>query len=403
MGIWGCMSRFAETYHIFSWGLLLRFLDHKHYYISSKGEVQTDFHLKYDRKEPAMIQEQGLNHYLIPITIYNRPVFIFSFYSKIKIKTSEIKLIQFNLTLLNLYETLNQHLYPSFMIFLYPITGQMNPVNRQISQKNMKKVIFLNGQPGTGKTTFLQCFLLFHHGYLLKKEDTRDSINQIRLKSFTDQTGDVWYVPELAVLTHSQQARIIHDSSQKSDLFIIASAYDPKMLCDRQIISKDILSICSSNRLILPSLVKRGRELPMIISFIQSTKSIQHRANLTTDLIKQSEKKNERKKDEACRVIMKNKLNLNRAYQILFKETEDFDQTSGQLDTLFDELNQFNRENGSSKFLLRDLITQIEIRAIKYAHSRMGNSQNKMSDFLGISRGSLQNKLRKYDLEYDMW
>ena len=402
-GIWGCIRRFAEAYQFFSWGLLLRFFDHKHYYISSKGEVQTDFRLKYDRKEPVMIQEQGLNHYLIPITLCNSPVFIFSFYSKTKIKTSEMNLIQFNLTLLNLYESLNHRLYPSFMIFLYPIIGRMNLVNQQISQKNMKKFIFLNGQPGTGKKTFLQCFLLFHYTYLLKEKDINGSINQIQLKLLTGQDRDIWYVPELAVLTHSQQVKIIHDFSQRSDLFIISSAYDPKMLYNRQIISQDILNLCSSNRLILPSLIKRDSELPMIISFIQSTKSTQHRTDLTTDLVKESEKKNERKKDEACRSIIKNKFNLDQAHEILLKGIESFDQKPSQMDDLFDELTQFNPKNGSNKFQLRDLITQIEIRAIKYAHSQMGNSQNKMSDFLGISRGSLQNKLRKYDLEYDMW
>ena len=46
---------------------------------------------------------------------------------------------------------------------------------------------------------------------------------------------------------------------------------------------------------------------------------------------------------------------------------------------------------------------ELEINAIKYALYKAGNSQNKIADFLGISRGSLQHKLRKYNMNDIDW
>ena len=52
---------------------------------------------------------------------------------------------------------------------------------------------------------------------------------------------------------------------------------------------------------------------------------------------------------------------------------------------------------------LRGLISGLEKRAIRLAFERVGGSQNKIADYLGISRGSLQHKIKKHKLPYSEW
>jgi transcriptional regulator with PAS, ATPase and Fis domain len=48
---------------------------------------------------------------------------------------------------------------------------------------------------------------------------------------------------------------------------------------------------------------------------------------------------------------------------------------------------------------LRGVIAEFEKEAIRQAHARVGRSQHKIANLLKVSRGSLQHKLRKYQLE----
>jgi DNA-binding NtrC family response regulator len=57
-------------------------------------------------------------------------------------------------------------------------------------------------------------------------------------------------------------------------------------------------------------------------------------------------------------------------------------------------------ENGNN---LRGVIKKIEMLAIEYAIKIVGKSQNKIAKFLGISRGSLQHKLKKYGYSNKEW
>ena len=52
---------------------------------------------------------------------------------------------------------------------------------------------------------------------------------------------------------------------------------------------------------------------------------------------------------------------------------------------------------------IRDIVREMEVRAIKSAYSIGGGSQMKVASMLGISRGSLQHKFKKYDLPYGDW
>ncbi len=48
---------------------------------------------------------------------------------------------------------------------------------------------------------------------------------------------------------------------------------------------------------------------------------------------------------------------------------------------------------------LRGVIAEFEKQAILKAQARVGRSQHKIANLLKVSRGSLQHKLRKYQLE----
>jgi hypothetical protein len=52
---------------------------------------------------------------------------------------------------------------------------------------------------------------------------------------------------------------------------------------------------------------------------------------------------------------------------------------------------------------VRDIVREMEMRAIKTAYSIGGGSQMKVAAMLGISRGSLQHKFKKYNLPYGDW
>ena len=52
---------------------------------------------------------------------------------------------------------------------------------------------------------------------------------------------------------------------------------------------------------------------------------------------------------------------------------------------------------------IRDIVKEMEVRAIKAAYSIGGGSQMKVASMLGISRGSLQHKFKKYELPYGDW
>lgn len=52
---------------------------------------------------------------------------------------------------------------------------------------------------------------------------------------------------------------------------------------------------------------------------------------------------------------------------------------------------------------IRDIVREMEVRAIKAAYSIGGGSQMKVASMLGISRGSLQHKFKKYELPYGDW
>ena len=168
-----------------------------------------------------------------------------------------------------------------------------------------------------------------------------------------------------------------------------------EVLHSNQIISDEMLDLCSSNRILLSSVSNRGQEIVQLLHFMVLMKADPHDVpNKVRQLAQISDN------------IVKRKLNLHQVQQEIKKVL--YSSKLGNC-TNITKVREHNKslslveKLNSEGINLRDIVSEIEISAIRYAHSKVGNSQNKISNFLGISRGSLQNKLKKYALDYDDW
>ncbi len=399
MGIWGCLRCFCKENHCESWGVMFTIFRERDY-ITSLGQIQNSmlFDVIY---EPTINDSkgQGASQYLVPVFLNKKLLFIWDFKTKIQINEAEIKMIKFNLELLILYESYDDERYPSFLVFLYPPMGDMSLVNKEIIESNKRSVVFLNGQEGSGKYTFLQCFLLLHYGHLVQKNNLTQGVNQMRILLANREFHRFIYVPELALLDAEQQVWLLREKNENKNQLIIASVYDSKVLYSHRIISQEIYELCTLNRVILPSLPNRTADIPRLLHFMISVKA----SNF--DIAQALETK---QLDKAFNTIIQTKLNLNQVQQEIKKIVSE-SSPSNSIEKVVDSNKEFVNNHRLVEKLndkgvhLREIVSKFEVSAIRYAHSRVGNSQHKMSNFLGISRGSLQNKLKKYDLDYDEW
>ncbi|HRP69206.1 MAG TPA: helix-turn-helix domain-containing protein [Turneriella sp.] len=209
-------------------------------------------------------------------------------------------------------------------------------------------LLFLNGQPGTGKRTLLQLLSLLHGGVLLP--ESTDSVVCVDGKD-----GKIAVVPEVALLELAEQVAM-EKHILGGGFFWGASVYDLKMLCSREILSAQLTQILMQNRYVLSSLSKRSKEEQMeMASFWRSLYGVT-RAGFVANLDYQK-----------SRVLGGDTLSVE---SIL--------------------------EEGRG---LRGVVAEFEKEAILKAHARVGRSQHKIANLLKISRGSLQHKLKKYQLE----
>ena len=144
---------------------------------------------------------------------------------------------------------------------------------------------------------------------------------------------------------------------------ILMSKYRLDALYERGLVTDDVLKICSDNIVALPSFDPSSSE---IVANFWSLFKGRGQVSISESLQTAS---------EARRVAL--------------------DASSGDLSILTDIF--------ASGGNLRDAVARIEAEAIRRAHSMVGNSQNKIAELLGISRGSLQHKIRKYQLPYGDW
>lgn len=244
------------------------------------------------------------------------------------------------------YESADAERRPSFCPFVASLGESSVELAPLLAQPD--QVLVLNGQPGVGKRTVLQGLSLLHAGRLAELDP--QSVNH-----WITPGGDIWIVPELAMLESDVQARIQKGVGKGARLWA-ATAYDLAMLRTRKIVSGAFAEMVLERKIHLPPVSRRSsEEVEALVEFWQAfygQARPKQQANL--EFLKQ-------------RTLTGAQLSVG---SIL--------------------------EEGSG---LRGVIAEFEKEAIRQAHARVGRSQHKIARLLKVSRGSLQHKLRKYQLE----
>lgn len=235
---------------------------------------------------------------------------------------------------------------PTFFPLCLPGDDFFDNLNRLLLQP--PQVVLFNGQPGVGKRTLLQSLSLLHAGRL--PDLSPQIVNQ-----WTLAEGDLFIVPEVAMLEVEAQHAVLKAVQRGARLWA-ATAYDLGMLRSRKVITAAFADLLDDSRIHLPPVAKRAEaELARLASFWRSLygePSGQEFPNL--EYLKR-------------RVVAGERLSVG---SIL--------------------------EEGRG---LRGIVAEFEKEAIRQAYARVGRSQHKIARLLKVSRGSLQHKLRKYQLE----
>jgi len=242
------------------------------------------------------------------------------------------------------YEQARPAFTPTFLPFLPPGVGTSALLNERIF--SAPPALLLNGQPGTGKAAVLQSLALLHASRL----PTKASFSEYVSPEF-----EFILVPELALLEISEQDYLMK-RAKKGVRIWGATVYDVQMLIQRKIITAAVYGFFDAVRIVLPAAQKRdAAELQAAQSFwraLYGTNSGTGNANLD--------------------FVRRRTLGLE----------------SISVESILEE--------GRG---LRGVVAEMEKEAIRRAQARVGRSQHKVARLLKVSRGSLQHKLRKYDLE----
>jgi hypothetical protein len=234
---------------------------------------------------------------------------------------------------------------PSFFPFMPDVPGLATVLNEMLLSP--PPVLLLNGQPGVGKRFVLQSLGLLHTGQLPDLD--RSPVCQIQHAG-----GTAWLVPEVALLELKEQQEL-WKNARTGDTLWVASVYDVGMLSDRKIVHQSLASMLEPQRLLMPALAKReAAELQALTHFWQAFYG---------------------QKSET-------------AANLAFLKKQALGGAGLSVESILEE--------GRG---LRGVVAEFEKEAIRRAHARVGRSQHKIARLLKVSRGSLQHKLRKYQLE----
>lgn len=242
------------------------------------------------------------------------------------------------------YEAFLFDRFPSFMPFL-PGVGAVG-FDADALLARPPALLLLNGQPGTGKQAILQTLALRHAARKIPEAP----LVEVQIASVS-----CFVVPEVAMLELNEQQAVIQHAKSGGNIWA-ASVYDLQALRNRKIIQPALVDLLIPGRLLLPPLAKRAPEdLEEMAAFWRAFHGLgASGAEANLDFFK-------------GRTLGKGALSVE---SIL--------------------------EEGRG---LRGVIAEFEKQAILKAQARVGRSQHKIANLLKVSRGSLQHKLRKYQLE----
>jgi hypothetical protein len=289
------------------------------------------------------------------------------------IESQELGYIKFIIESLVDYESKNLSQYPSFLPFFIPFNEE-EIVKINTTMLVQKKLFFLNGLSGTGRKTFINNHLQYKYSIDFKKAlfDFPFSGN-ISHYDFSYTKIKIMIIKEVAFLTESEQAEIIKNVREENNLIVfILSTYDPILLSSNGVIIDEIKSECLENRIIFPSLHRRMGYLKKSIETLLYLKGIDF-------------------------------------FDIVSIKSFEKQISTGGFSEIFNSFQKYLTPQPSilnSFFIgqdLREMVKNLEILGIEFGQWKIGNSQNKISKFLGMSRGSLQHKLKKYKYPYNDW
>ncbi|MDH4263459.1 MAG: hypothetical protein OEV78_10490 [Spirochaetia bacterium] len=310
-------------------------------------------------------------HTIIPIEILGNSIF-YVIIKKIKIMT-DLNAFKYILESFVIKESRDLNQYPSFLPFILSLDDpEIDRINNKIPK--LGDYFFLNGHYGTGKHTFIKNHLMYCYGVNPNKFSILKYPEIGGIQKFTINQLEVFIIDELAFCTEVDQKEIqmvINDKKPGVVLFI-CSAYDPIILSSRGVIQQELAELCIKERIIFPSIQKRSGSLFMTLSSYLLFKGLSVPVFFTENWL--------------------NKQIFHNGFTEIFTLLQDyFAPQSSLLSTL---------DQGRS---IREIVKDIEVLAIDFAVKVVGKSQNKIAKYLGISRGSLQHKLKKYDYLNKEW
>jgi hypothetical protein len=235
---------------------------------------------------------------------------------------------------------------PTFLPVLPQSSGFSASLNDLILRA--PQCVLINGQAGVGKSLLLQCLALSCAGRLVPA-----SGGAVRRIEFEGKS--IWIAPEVAMLETLEQRALVR-AMEAGDSVWLASLYDVALLKSREILDPEFVDVVLPYRILVPALGARDpEELGEMVSFwlaFYAEASQQAAANLGY---------------YKRRTLGAGQLNV----EAILEEGRG----------------------------LRGVVAEFEKEAILKAHARVGRSQHKIANLLKVSRGSLQHKLRKYQLE----
>lgn len=247
-------------------------------------------------------------------------------------------------SLLLRYESAKSNLRPTFIPF--PLSPQTEALETTLLTP--PPMFLVTGQPGVGKRSLLQNLCLFHLG----KAPQLDTQALIRWKV---QAIQYVVIAEVAMLEVETQQVFIREAGKGHRVWG-ATAYDTEMLVRREILLPEFVRLFEKGRVHLPPVSQRdSTELNILMGFWRAF----YGELSSVDLPNMGFLKKRALKEEGLSV-----------------------------DSILEE--------GRG---LRGVVAQFEQEAIRQAYRRVGKSQHKIARLLKVSRGSLQHKLRKYQLE----
>jgi len=243
-------------------------------------------------------------------------------------------------------EKIGSDLRPTFFPFMPGSAGLFATLNELLISP--PAVLLLNGQPGSGKRFVLQSLCQLRAGQL-------PDLDSAPIARVEHEQGAIWVVPEVAMLEIKEQQEL-WKHARSGDALWVASVYDVGMLCDKRIVHSSLAALLEPHKLLLPALAKRDpAELQALAQYWQAFYG--------------------RRPDAA-------------AANLAFLKKQVLGGAGLSVESILEE--------GRG---LRGVVAEFEKEAIRKAHARVGRSQHKIARLLKVSRGSLQHKLRKYQLE----